>query len=72
MKGLTRDDIMLDVAAETGAPLPCLKASMDGDDYEAYLTAFPATLLADAYENMVIACWSLTSVRFSAFGAARA
>jgi hypothetical protein len=49
--GLTRDDIVLDVIGQGGKPLPCLKASLGGGDYDAYLTAMPATLLADVYEK---------------------
>jgi AIPR protein len=49
--GLTRDDIVLDVVAQGGKPLPCLKASLGDGDYDAYLTAVPATLLADVYEK---------------------
>jgi AIPR protein/Abortive infection phage resistance protein N-terminal domain len=50
-EGLTRDDIGLDVVAESGAPLPCLKASGAGADYDAYMTAIPASILADIYEK---------------------
>jgi hypothetical protein len=49
--GLTRDDIVLDVVAQNGKPLPCLKASLGDSDYDAYLTAVPAALLADVYEK---------------------
>jgi AIPR protein len=50
--GLTRDDIVLDVVAHDGHPLPCLKASSDDNgDYDAYLAAVPAALLADVYEK---------------------
>jgi hypothetical protein len=49
--GLTRDDIVLDVVAEAGEPLACLKASSSSGDYDAYMTAIPASLLADAYEK---------------------
>jgi len=49
--GLTRDDIVLDVLAETGTPLPCLKASFGNGDYDAYMTAIPGSLLADIYEK---------------------
>src|SRR5262245_15775510 len=48
-EGLTRDDITLDVVAESGAALPCLKASGVDADYDAYMTAMPASLLADVY-----------------------
>ncbi len=49
--GRTRDDIVLDVVAETGKPLPCLKASLGNGDYDAYMTAIPGSLLADIYEK---------------------
>jgi hypothetical protein len=50
-EGLTRDDITLNVVAETGAALPCLKTSGTDADYDAYMTAIPAALLADIYEK---------------------
>jgi hypothetical protein len=50
-QGLTRDDIELDLLAETGAALPCLKATADGADYDAYMAAIPASVLADVYEK---------------------
>jgi hypothetical protein len=49
--GLTRDDIVLDLVAETGQPLACLKASPSDGDYDAYMTAIPGTVLADIYEK---------------------
>jgi len=49
--GLTRDDIVLDVVDQTGKPLPCLKVSSGEGDYDAYLTAIPAAMLADVYEK---------------------
>lgn len=49
--GLTRDDIVLDVIAETGAPLICLRASSGNADYDAYMAAIPGALLADVYEK---------------------
>jgi hypothetical protein len=48
--GLTRDDIVLDMVAQTGKPLPCLEASSGEGEYDAYLAAIPA-LLADVYEK---------------------
>ena len=50
-EGLTRDDIDLDLLAETGTALPCLKATCDGADYDAYMAAIPASVLADVYEK---------------------
>ncbi len=50
-EGLTRDDIVVDIARELGKPLPCLKASNEGAGYDAYLTAIPGALLANIYEK---------------------
>jgi hypothetical protein len=50
-EGLTRDDIAVDIESEYGAALPCLKASAEGSDYEAYLAVLPGTFLADVYEK---------------------
>jgi hypothetical protein len=50
-EGLTRDDIVLDFREELGAPVPGLRISGPGVDYEAYLTAVPGRLLANTYEK---------------------
>ena len=50
-KGLTRDDIVIDIEHDLHHPLPCLKVSNGGEDYDAYLTAIPGSLLADIYEK---------------------
>jgi hypothetical protein len=50
-EGLTRDDIAIDLEAEYGQALPCLKASTNGADYEAFLAVLPGSLLADIYEK---------------------
>lgn len=50
-EGLTRDDIAIDLEEEYGKPLPCLKASSTGADYEAFLAVLPGALLADVYEK---------------------
>lgn len=50
-QGLRRDDIVVDFSAEPGGPLPCLKASSETADYEAYLASVPGALLADIYEK---------------------
>jgi hypothetical protein len=50
-EGLTRDDIAIDVEDEYGADLPCLKASTEGADYDAYLAVLPGEFLADIYEK---------------------
>jgi hypothetical protein len=50
-KGLSRDDITIDILRELHLPLPCLKVSAEGMDYDAYLTAIPGSLLADVYEK---------------------
>jgi hypothetical protein len=49
--GLTRDDIVLDVVAQAGMPLTCFRANAASGDYDAYMTAIPASLLADVYEK---------------------
>jgi hypothetical protein len=50
-EGHTRDDIVIDLKATAGKPLPCLKASVEKGDYDAYLTAIPGAVLADLYEK---------------------
>jgi hypothetical protein len=50
-EGLTRDDIVIEFYKELGAPLPCLKAPVEGAGYDAYLAAIPGSLLADVYEK---------------------
>jgi len=50
-KGLTRDDIVVDIEHELRSPLPCLEVSNHGGDYHAYLAAIPGSLLADIYEK---------------------
>ena len=50
-KGMSRDDITVDVVRELKFPLPCLKVSGEGMDYDTYLTAIPGSLLADIYEK---------------------
>jgi hypothetical protein len=49
--GLTRDDIVLDFEQETGAAWPCLMATYENADFDAYLTAIPGSILADIYEK---------------------
>ena len=50
-RGLSRDDITVDVLREFHLPLPCLKVSAESMDYDVYLTAIPGSLLADIYEK---------------------
>jgi hypothetical protein len=50
-KGLSRDDIVIDIERELHRALPCLKVSDAGTPYDAYLTAIPGALLADVYEK---------------------
>jgi hypothetical protein len=50
-EGLTRDDIAIDIENEYGSALPCLKASTNGADYQAYLAVLPGAFLADVYEK---------------------
>jgi hypothetical protein len=49
--GLTRDDIVLDFEKETGAAWPCLVATYENSDFDAYLTAIPGRILANIYEK---------------------
>jgi AIPR protein len=49
--GLTRDDIVLDFEEATGAAWPCLVATYENADFDAYLTAIPGNILADLYEK---------------------
>ena len=49
--GLTRDDIVLDFEEATGAAWPCLMATYENADFDAYLTAIPGSILADIYEK---------------------
>ena len=46
-----KEDIEIDLLEEFGAGLPCLPAHVGGDDYEAYLAAVPATMLASLYDR---------------------
>ncbi len=50
-EGETRGDIVVDVVASSGAPIPCLAVGSQGSEFDTYLAALPATLLADAYER---------------------
>jgi hypothetical protein len=50
-RGLTRDDIVLDIERELRSPLPCLRISNFDEKYDAYLAAIPGSLLADVYEK---------------------
>lgn len=50
-EGETRADIVIDVVQQLGAPIPCLKVGGTASDFETYLAAIPASLLANAYER---------------------
>lgn len=50
-QGLARDDIAVDLVAELGEPLSCIKASGASADYDAYLAAIPGLALANIYEK---------------------
>ena len=50
-RGLTRDNIVVDMEAELKSPLPCLKASFGDADYDGYLASIPGSLLASIYEK---------------------
>jgi hypothetical protein len=43
------EPIEVDIASLYGAPVPCLPAFSDADDYQSYLVALPGKLLADIY-----------------------
>jgi len=50
-EGETRSDIIVDVVQSAGAPIPCLAVGTSASEFDTYLTALPAALLADAYER---------------------
>lgn len=50
-EGETRADIVVDVAQSAGAPVPCLAVGTPSSEFDTYLAAIPAVLLADAYER---------------------
>ncbi len=50
-EGETRADIIVDVVQSAGAPIPCLAVGTSASEFDTYLTAIPAALLADAYER---------------------
>ncbi|MFZ1964227.1 MAG: AIPR family protein [Roseiarcus sp.] len=49
--GAPQKDIEINVVAMNGAPLPCVTAPVDEDEYRAYLTIVPGTLLRRLYEE---------------------
>lgn len=49
--GRGREDIVIDLVEDYGGPLPALRASLDGADYEAYLIVFPGEKLAAIYNR---------------------
>lgn len=50
-EGETRGDIVVDVVQSAGAPVPCLAVGSPTSEFDTYLAAVPADLLADAYER---------------------
>ncbi len=44
-----RDDLVVDFSAMPGGGLPVLRAAVDGAEYDGYLAAIPAGVLADIY-----------------------
>ena len=44
------EDLEIDFT-NSGAGIPCLKASVEADDYQAYLCVLPASVLADVYDR---------------------
>jgi hypothetical protein len=49
--GKGKEDIEINLVKEFGTGLPCLPAHVGGDDYEAYLAAVPAVMLASLYDR---------------------
>lgn len=43
------ESIEVDLASVAGAPVPCLKASVESDAHESYLLAIPGSVLAEIY-----------------------
>jgi hypothetical protein len=50
-EGETRADIVVDVVQSLGGPIPCLAVGTQESEFDTYLAAIPAILLADAYER---------------------
>jgi hypothetical protein len=50
-EGETRADIVLDILQTAGSPVPCLAVGATASEFDTYLAALPASLLADAYER---------------------
>lgn len=48
--GQAREDIVIDLTKDFGAPLPALKASQSGAGLESYLLIVPGTQLAEIYD----------------------
>ncbi len=49
--GMRGEPVEIDFLARFGRPLPCISPDLPGADYGAYLAAFPASWLADIYEE---------------------
>jgi hypothetical protein len=49
--GMRGEPVEIDFIARFGRPLPCISPDLPGADYAAYLAAFPASWLADIYEE---------------------
>jgi hypothetical protein len=50
-EGVSREDIVIDLAASSPEGLPCLPMPVADKSYEGYLAAIPGVALADAYER---------------------
>ena len=50
-QGETRADITVDLAALTGAGIPCLHVPAHNDDYDSYLTVLPGDVLSQIYDR---------------------
>lgn len=50
-EGETRADIVVDIPQITGSAIPCLAVGASSSEFDIYLAALPASLLADTYER---------------------
>lgn len=49
--GTGREPIEIDFTSLNGKPLPCIRAHVDTDKYESYLTVVPGDILSELYET---------------------
>ena len=50
-EGETRADIVIDILQAVDTPIPCLAVGANASEFDTYLAALPASLLADTYER---------------------